>query len=323
MSRINYYKRVLTAYLTGKKSHLSFWHGTPLVNDHFKVDELGEYYMPFFEKADYRGQYDGKGIPMLDYHGKVGLQYNPIAIAQYGLGNFNLYKRTGDPLRYEAFMSTANWLIENLETNPKNVFVWNHHFDWEYRDTLKSPWYSALSQGQGISVLVRAYAETGDKRYLSEAEKAFIAFEKGLNEGGVQYIDDKGLVWFEETIVDPPTHILNGFIWSLWGVYDYYLATKNTKAKELFEEGLRTLGADIDRFDAGFWSLYEQSGTILSMVASPFYHDLHIVQLEVMYKLTGKDIFKQYAGKWKTYRQNPWNRFRALLHKIVFKILYY
>ena len=31
------------------------------------------------------------GIPLLNYHGIIGKQYNPIAIAQYGLGNLNFY----------------------------------------------------------------------------------------------------------------------------------------------------------------------------------------------------------------------------------------
>ena len=40
--------------------------------------------------------YDGAGVPMLDYHGAIGLQYNPIAIAQWGLGNYNRFCETGD-----------------------------------------------------------------------------------------------------------------------------------------------------------------------------------------------------------------------------------
>ena len=50
--------------------------------------------MPFFEKADYVGPHDADGIPLLDYHGNIGLQYNPIAISQWGLGNFNLFLRS-------------------------------------------------------------------------------------------------------------------------------------------------------------------------------------------------------------------------------------
>jgi hypothetical protein len=73
--RLKYYQRVFPAYLGPKKSQLSFWHETPAVNERCQPKELGEYYMPFTEKADYRGQYDSAGIPLLDYHGKLGLQY--------------------------------------------------------------------------------------------------------------------------------------------------------------------------------------------------------------------------------------------------------
>jgi len=98
-SRLNYYRRIFAAYLTPQKSHLTFWHEVPEVNERFRPGELGEYYMTFTAKADYPGQYDPAGIPLLDYHGKVGLRYNPIAIAQYGLGNYNLFRRTGDSER--------------------------------------------------------------------------------------------------------------------------------------------------------------------------------------------------------------------------------
>jgi len=322
-AKLNYYRRIFTAYLTNKKSHLTFWHGIPQVNENFKTDELGEYYMPFISKADYPGDYDEQGIPMLNYHGSVGLQYNPIAIAQYGLGNYNLFCRTNALERYRKFLKVADWLVANLEQNLAGLWVWNHHFDWEYRDTLKAPWYSALSQGQGISVLVRAYKKTKEERYLAAAEKAFESFNREVNEGGVTYTDDNGYVWFEETIVDPPTHILNGFLWALWGIHDYFLLTKQTKAKELFEEGVRTLKKNLQDFDIGFWSLYEQSGTRLKMIASPFYHSLHIVQLKVMYKLTERDFFKEYAEKWEGYQRKWLYRDLALVYKSLFKLLYY
>ena len=176
MPSLRYYRRIFSAYLLGGKSHLTFWHETPAANANATPGELGEYYMLFAEKADYQGAYDSDGVPQLDYHGQIGLQYNPIAIAQYGLGNYNLFRRTSDPARRKKFFRTADWLCSHLEQNPKKLFVWNHHFDWEYRDTLKAPWYSALAQGQGISVLVRAHKESGDPRYLEAAQRALACF---------------------------------------------------------------------------------------------------------------------------------------------------
>jgi hypothetical protein len=135
MGRIDYYKRVFSAYLGGTTSQLTFWHGEPQINENFEPGKLGEYYMPFIAKANYPGHYDDEGVPLLDYHGTVGLQYNPIAIAQYGLGNYNLYSRTRDKDRKRKFLKVADWLVRNLEKTPKKTKVWYHHFDWEYRDS--------------------------------------------------------------------------------------------------------------------------------------------------------------------------------------------
>ena len=323
MPSLSYYRRIFSAYLLGGKSHLTFWHETPAQNPRASRQELGEYYMLFAEKADYKGAYDPSGIPQLDYHGKIGLQYNPIAIAQYGLGNYNLWRQTSDPSRQQKFSLVADWLCANLEKNSAGLSVWNHHFNWEYREALKAPWYSALAQGQGISVLVRAHKEAGDARYLEAAQRAVAVFHKPTSEGGVAFTDDRGDLWFEEYIVSPPTHILNGFIWAAWGIYDYALATNDAGAQKLFDRAVQTLLHNLDRYDLGFWSLYEQSGTSLPMVASNFYHRLHIVQLRVMHQLTSEPEFARVADRWEEYASNRSNCTRALVYKSAFKLCYY
>jgi heparosan-N-sulfate-glucuronate 5-epimerase len=320
---LSYYRRIFSAYLLGGKSQLTFWHETPEGNPNAPLAELGEYYMLFREKADYSGPFDSGGIPELDYHGKIGRQYNPIAIAQYGLGNYNLWRRTGDSTRREKFFCVADWLRDQLGKNAEGVAVWNHHFDWEYRQTLKAPWYSGLAQGQGISVLVRAYKESASAQYLEAARWAFESFERSIEDGGVAFVDECGDLWFEEYIVLPPTHILNGFIWALWGVRDYFIATRSISVQKLFSRGVRTLLQNIEQYDLGFWSLYERSGTRWPMVASPFYHRLHIVQLRVMHRLTGEDKFEKVAERWEEYTRSRAKRFRALCYKSAFKLRYY
>ena len=323
MPTLRYYRRIFSAYLLGGKSHLTFWHETPAENPNATPTELGEYYMLFAEKADYQGAYDSAGVPQLDYHGHIGLQYNPIAIAQYGLGNYNLFRRSADPARRKKFFLVADWLCSHLEQNAQGLAVWNHHFAWEYRDTLKPPWYSALAQGQGISVLVRAHKESNDPRYLDAAQRALACFAVPIDKGGVAFTDDTGDLWFEEYIVSPPTHILNGFIWASWGIYDYFLATKDVTARNLFTRAVTTLLHNLDRYDLGFWSLYEQSGTRLPMVASPFYHQLHIVQLRLMHRLTGEDAFARVADRWERYSRSRSKRTRAVFYKSAFKLCNY
>jgi heparosan-N-sulfate-glucuronate 5-epimerase len=323
MSRLQYLRRVLGAYVVPGESQLTFWHDLPEINPRISVSEIGEYYMPFFEKADYRGFHDADGIPMLDYHGQIGRRHNPIAIAQWGLGNYNLLRRTGDQQRRKKFLAAADWLCTKLEPNLFGVPVWNHLFDWEYRTRLIAPWYSGLAQGQGISLLVRAFTETKDRKYLETAENAFRSFRNQTHEGGICFTDNFGDIWFEEYIVAPPTHILNGFIWATWGVYDLFLVTGDVFAKALFASAIDTLRKNLHHYDLGFWSLYEQSGTRLPMVASPFYHRLHIVQLRILARMTGEEVFAKAADKWEGYTQSRSKRTRAVCLKSAFKLCYY
>jgi heparosan-N-sulfate-glucuronate 5-epimerase len=314
---------VASAYFAPAGTHLSFWHDEPAFNPASSTHKIGPYYMAFAQKANYSGPHDGAGIPKLDYRGRIGCQYNPIAVAQWGLGNYNIFVRTCDRSRKLKFLSASDWLCENLEHNRCGVHVWNHHFEWEYRTKLRSPWYSGLAQGQGISLLLRAHRETANPKYLEAAEKAVLAFRKPINAGGVLFTDNHGDIWFEEYIVDPPTHILNGFLWAAWGIFDHWIATNSESSRDLFQRATRTLLRNLEQYDFGFWSLYEQSGTRLRMIASPFYHRLHIVQLRVMQALTGEPEFGRWADRWEGYTLSSVGRTRALLYKSAFKLCYY
>ena len=103
-NRLRYWQRLFLTYILGGKSNLSFWHGVPTVNDLAKYDELDQYYMSFHRKAEYQGSYDKKGIPQLNYQGDIGIQYNPIAIAQWSLGNYNLWKKNNSQDCYKKFI---------------------------------------------------------------------------------------------------------------------------------------------------------------------------------------------------------------------------
>ena len=91
----------------------------------------------------------------------------------------------------------------------------------------------------------------------------------------------------------------------------------------LFVKATQTLLRNLNRYDSGFWSLYEQSDTRLKMLASPFYHRLHIVQLRIMHRLTGQEEFARYADLWENYTRSGAKRTRALCYKGVFKLCYY
>ena len=326
-SRIAYLARIARVYAHRSAGPLSFWYEEPRANE-AAFDDCRHYFMQFQGKAAYRGPFDQNGVPLLDYQGDIGLQYNPIAISQYGLARFNRWLQTRSPEDQKAWLAAATWLELQLTPNHAGVHVWMHQFNWPYRELLRAPWYSGLAQGCGVSLLVRAADATGEWRFAKTAHAAFKAFYGTLDVGGVIAKDARNRVWIEEYIVRPPSHILNGFIWALWGVHDYMRFTGALEARALFDACVATIDSALPDYDTGHWSLYElpagdRSRTGPQMLASRYYHRLHIVQLRVLHRLTGIGTFNAFADRWQGYLDSPINRTRALVEKAAFKLLHY
>ena len=105
--------------------------------------------------------------------------------------------------------------------------------------------------------------------------------------------------------------ILNGWIFSIWGLYEYTLAVPDKKYQLLLTNTVDALEKMLPMFDYRYWSNYDLDHHI----TSPFYHSLHIAQLKVMYQLFDKKIFDFYAEKWNSYRSKRWNQYRAIFKK--------
>lgn len=119
-----------------------------------------------------------------------------------------------------------------------------------------------------------------------------------VEQGGTCRSVSAGVV-LEEIPLEPPNTILNGWIFALYGLYDYLLEAKdqdggNTQVDESLQASLRALLATLPQFNAGFWSYYDTSGNL----ASPFYQQLHIAQLKAL-ELT----FPEYAESLRHWRQ--------------------
>ena len=321
--RLAYLARVAVVYARQSRGPLAFWHEAPQVNEEGVSGDASQYFMRFQGKAAYAGPFDETGVPLLDYGGDIGRQYNPIAIAQYGLARFNRFAAGGGRDDEAAWRAAADWLVGSLRPNGQGVPVWVHEFDWPCRQPLVAPWYSGLAQGSGVSLLVRAARRTGEVRYAKAARAAYRSFTSDVSAGGVVVTDDGGRPWIEEYLVDPPSHILNGFIWAIWGVFDYARWTGEPGPRTLFRDCTATLRQNLQRYDTGAWSLYEVPDAGPPMLASTYYHRLHVTQLRVMHRLTGHAIFHECATRWNAYLEDPRLRYRAFVRKAWFKLRHY
>lgn len=328
VKRWQYLKRILTAYILCRRdSNIAFWHTTLRANNISQEDitSLRCHPQNFEDKIGRITTTDKDGVILLNYKGDIGLQYNPNAIAQLALGYYDKIL-AGEDCKTEFLTQAAYFLVHKRILAKDDVLLWEYNFSFENRECLEAPWRSALAQGQGISVCLRAYELSRDERYLEAAKMAFNSFRYMAHEheGGV--LDDScGYTWLEEYIFSKPNHILNGFIWALWGVRDYAVYFNDKYAWELWHFCLKTLEENLHRYDLGFWTSYDLTSPhdngYSTMPASIYYQNLHCVQMEAMYRLTQKSIFKHYSEKWASQLSNPFNKLRSQLWKTYFKLV--
>jgi hypothetical protein len=245
------------------------------------------------------GLVDSEGVPLVYYGSSLGAQYNPTIICDYALTNYDMYVTTGNFTFWRNLLTQANWLVKN-SVQKGDFSVWEYRFDWPWGNyNATDPFVSALAQGEGLSVLTRAYVLTGNETYLDVAEASVRSFGVEMDLGGVRHTDADG-VWYEE-IADAGAHsgkVLNGFMNALFGLYEFWFETGNDNAYSLFFEGTHTLSENIYRYDTGSWSYYD---LLHHSAASLSYHKQHIAQLRIMYQLTGIEIFSVYSDKFQSY----------------------
>ena len=130
---------------------------------------------------------------------------------------------------------------------------------WEYLfrfDGGSPPWTSGLSQGTALQVLARAWSRFKEPALLAAAQQALGVFTKPTPQG-VRVATHAGAEYAEYTYA-PGDRILNGFIQSLVGLYDYTSITKDPLGLSLFQAGDAEARAEVPHYDTGAWSLYDQ-----------------------------------------------------------------
>lgn len=274
----------------------------------YSKDSIRGYYNDLTGKVSPAALLDENGIPVniVSSGEKV---YSLVTIMQYALGCYDLYLLENNEGRLEQFMKLADYILEHQEENGK----------WDARTSIGSSKdnNSCMAQGQGCSILLRAYEETNDSRYCRAARKAVSFMLLPFDRGGTAVYRDDGIS-FEKY---PPqdgviSSVLNGWIFALFGLYDYILYTGSSEYRNILERSCRTLEAKLPLYDRKFWSNYDLTGTI----ASPAYHSVHISLLAVMAELIGSRTMQSYAERFERYEKSRLNYTRAVVIKIAQKL---
>ena len=288
-----------TRMLTGR----SIEHVNQGVGIIYSLSEVKGYYNDLTEKVTKGKNYNEVKLPVLKTENGLDILF-PIAIFQYGLGAYDLFLLKKENIFLDKFKICVDWTFDNQQKDGS----WNNFF-FEQPD---AP-YSSMAQGEGVSLLVRAYKEYNDEKYFLAAKKAINFLITPIENGGTtKYVNNE--VFLQE-FTNKPT-VLNGWIFSLFGLYDYLKIVNDEKISDIYNRSVQTMIKHMKDFDNGYWSKYD----INCIIASPFYHRLHIAQLKVMYEITGVIIFRDYFKNWIGYTKKPFNRYRAFVVKAMQKI---
>jgi len=275
------------------------------------------YYFNWQGLEDFRYSFDADNIPRVDYGAEIGLRYNAITIAQYGLFCLQKYSFSKNPTDQQRALNCADWLIDNAREWHNGSAAWVYNFDLDFYRT-PAPWISAMAQGEGISLLLRAYLLKAKSDYIDIARKAIRTFHYPVSDGGVvDYLEDVHIV-FEEYPVQPPVHVLNGHIFALLGLYDYACFFDDQEIMDLVHNGLDTIEKKWQMWDVGFWTLYDLHTT--RRLASRMYHELHIRQMRLLAELFHRESFYLIAQRWTDMQKSVICNVRWYIGKIAEKV---
>jgi glycosyltransferase involved in cell wall biosynthesis len=239
--------------------------------------------------------------------------YHPTLVAQYALAHWNQYLKIHEERHYNIFLAQARWFIEHQVRIDGNAVGWPVPFP-HLKDPTGGICLSASAQGFALSVLTRAYQLTCEEVFLEVAKLAAQTFERDILDGGVYAPFGEDGVFFEDAAVYPARHSLKGFIFALFGLYDYLDLTDDISIRGLIERSLSTMHILLKDFDTGFWTYAD---LLHRQLVTPSELLLHAELLSALATISGCEQCSQLSLRWRGYQRQPLTRLRYhIVHRI-------
>ncbi len=176
---------------------------------------------------------------------------------------------------------------------------------WEYYFRFgggKPPWVSGLAEGTAVQALARAARRLHrEAEILPIAQKALGVFKRKTPTGvrvPAPHGDHYAIYSFA-----PGLRVLNGFIQSLVGLYDYARLSKDPLGTQLFQAAEPEARVETPTYDTGAWSLYSRGTSTHESTLS--YHDLLEGFLAGLCKRTKVDVYCTTADHFVAYKSVP------------------
>jgi D-glucuronyl C5-epimerase C-terminus len=175
--------------------------------------------------------------------------------------------------------------------------AWEYYFNF---DGGTPPWTSAMSQGTALQALTQAWEASGDDRYLNVARESLPIFSDGPPVG-VSVGTSLGRRYLLYSFApDPSVAVINGFLQTLIGLFDYAKATRDPRGWRLFHSCDAEARAELPRYDTGSWSMYQPG-----VLDTRDYHILVTGFLQQLCSRTHAPIYCVTAAHFERYLKHP------------------
>jgi hypothetical protein len=222
---------------------------------------------------------------------------HPVFLIDRSLTFLDNYRSSG---RHEYLAAAqecvARLLALSRTHNGALYFAYQSDFELhgDSGDIMSAPWYSGMAQGMALSALSRLHTVTGDSTYMATAELVLRSFfeVEGSADVWTASVDPEGYYWIDEYPHSSNAFTLNGFIFAVMGLYDYWLIRPSPEVERLLRASATTLKHYVERFrNPGGISRY----CLRHGALSKKYHLVHIGQLLFLHRMTGDEYFMEMA----------------------------
>jgi len=241
--------------------------------------------------------------PLLSSGRRVGFdgsqivwQYYPGAGIQIQvLGTFGKVNALWSSRQNTALGQAVDELLP-LAAERAGGLAWEYYFDFGGG---APPWVSGLAQGTGLQAMARAAVKAGRGAELLPWLRGGLGIFRTAPPEGVQVAGENGGAHFLQYSFAPGLEVLNGFVQSLVGLYDFGQIAGDAEAQALFAAGEASARAEVPAFDTGAWSLYSR-GTV-THESDLGYHTLLRDFLESLCNRIGSPVYCDAEQHFTTY----------------------
>lgn len=197
---------------------------------------------------------DGAQVGWLSdgYPCKVGADDTVVAHPMYGAYAVHAYltdaQERDDATALAAACQVASASVQRMSEVGQALVFW-YEPEWGLSSWVTRRHFSALTQAYYAAALAALAARCGDDRFLHAAHRCYAALLVPIEQGGVLRSTPAGPA-FEQVPTRPASLVLNGWLSTLMGMWQYATHVDSDEAREVVRASARTIAALAHLYDA-------------------------------------------------------------------------